>query len=379
MWAGLNYLMTNNSTKYYVAINEIINVTPADEYLFHKGKYVLYGYDKDNKKVLDQTVIRSYSGSGGDGKFVIPENCYQLRVSFDTDASPISNLGVFRLTPTPEEIEELPLFKDGFRLKPQNIKDKAVVAMLAPLKDKVIINFGDSIFGNFSGEGSISGALAKHTGATVHNCGFGGCRMASHHIANFDAFSMYRLADAIATQTFVTQDTAIESGKTAATESDGKLPAYFENRLATLKGIDFNEVDIITIAYGTNDLTGEIIVDNENDLYNTNSFAGALRHSIETILTAYPHIRIFVCSQTNRFWTSVDGDTYISGIGTKLTDFVAKTKEVAEAYHLPFIDNYYELGFNKFNRSVYFPATDGTHPNETGRELIAKHIASKLF
>ena len=64
--------------------------------------------------------------------------------------------------------------------------------------------------------------------------------------------------------------------------------------------------------------------------------------------------------------------------GRKLTDFVAKTKEVAEEYHLPFVDNYH-IGMNMFTRTVYFPANDGTHPNIVGRHLLAAHIAKALF
>jgi lysophospholipase L1-like esterase len=46
---------------------------------------------------------------------------------------------------------------------------------------------------------------------------------------------------------------------------------------------------------------------------------------------------------------------------------------------LKFIDNYYDLGINKFNRLHWFPATDGVHHNVLGAELIAAHIASELF
>lgn len=256
-----------------------------------------------------------------------------------------------------------------------------ILRLAKPLRDKVIVNFGDSIFGNYRGSDSVSAVLANHTGATVYNCGFGGCRMASHSLANFDAFSMYNLANSIASGDYSLQDAAfnISAGE--------NLPSYFSSTLATLKGVDFSTVDIITIAYGTNDFAGGKSLDNESDLYDTTKFAGALRHSIETILGKYPHIRIFVCSQIYRFWMdgngafTEDSDTKssFSSAGDKLTDFVAKTKEVAEAYHLPFIDNYYELGMNKFNRTVYFTATDGTHPNATGRELLARHIAAKLF
>lgn len=245
------------------------------------------------------------------------------------------------------------------------------------LKGKTIVNFGDSIFGKARPPEDISTHLANCTGATVHNCGFGGCRMATHSLPNYAPFSMFALSNAITSGDFSAQEAAVSA------TSGEVVSSYFADALALLKSIDFSKVDIITIAYGTNDFAAEIALDNESNLYDTSKYGGALRYSIETILSAFPNIRIFLCSQIYRFWMadgvfSEDSDSRTYG-GQKLTDFVAKTKEIANEYHLPFIDNYYELGLNKFNRTVYFPATDGTHPNNTGRELIAKHIAHKLF
>ena len=242
------------------------------------------------------------------------------------------------------------------------------------LYGKKIANFGDSIFGNKRPPNDVSTALAEITGATVYNLGFGGCRMANHN-ANWDAFSMYRLADSIATGDFTVQDSVDISAS--------GLPSYFSETRTLLESIDWDSVDIITIAYGTNDFTASIILDSESNEYDTTTFAGALRHSIETLLGAYPHLKIFVCGQTYRFWMTdgvfvEDSDTKVIN-NAKLTDFVEKTKEVSKQYHLKFIDNYYDLGINKFNRTHWFPSTDGTHHNQLGAVLIAQHIANEMF
>lgn len=244
---------------------------------------------------------------------------------------------------------------------------------------KVIVNFGDSIFGLRRPPDDISTELARLTGATVHNCGFGGCRMSKHNMDNFDAFSMYRLADAVASGEWSYQDEGI-----ADTTNSENVPSYFAEGLAILKGLDFSKVDIVTIAYGTNDFTASVNLDNANNAYDTSTFAGALRHSVEALLTAYPHLKIFVCSQTYRFQMDGDGiftedsDTETNSNQVKLTDFVAKTEALAKEYHLPYINNY-DIGMNKYNRSQYFAATDGTHPITTGCKLIATHMAKKLF
>ena len=244
------------------------------------------------------------------------------------------------------------------------------------LAGKTVVNFGDSIFGQRRPPEDISTYLARITGATVHNCGFGGCHMSNHWGEIYNPFSMCNLADSIASGDWTAQENALTSSE---------LPGYFAEAIAILKSLDFSKVDIITIAYGTNDWNSNDNIENNNNLYSKDTFAGALRYSIEKLLTAYPNLKIFICSQTYRWFPDDNGnfiedsDTKENGYKVKLTDYVAKTEEIAKAYHLPFIDNYYSLGFNKFNRSKYFKTTDGTHPLPEGCRLIAEHMANELF
>ena len=243
-----------------------------------------------------------------------------------------------------------------------------------PFYGKKIVNFGDSIFGNTRPPKDVSSYIANLTGATVYNCGFGGCEMSAHANSNYDPFSMYRLADAVATNVWTSQETA------AAVSG---MPSYFADTVTLLKSIDFSKIDIITIGYGTNDWNNGSPLDNGGDS-DMSYFADALRYSIETLLTAFPNLRIFICTQTYRFFMNAsyefvdDSNTHENSHNVKLTDFVAKTKEVAESYQLPVIDNYM-IGMNRYNRSVYFPATDGTHPNPTGNKLIAGNMAHNIF
>ena len=247
-----------------------------------------------------------------------------------------------------------------------------------PLSDKHIVCFGDSIFGNKRTPFGVTDALKEITGATVYNMGFGGCDMASRPSSDWDAFSMYRLAYAIAHNDFSVQD-AVDIDNVVG------MHAYFKTSLALLKTIDFENVDYITIAFGTNDFTGDVVIDNPNNLIDCDTFKGALRYSLQQIITAFPHIKIFVCGQTWRYWLDASNayvdssDEHINGNGDKLTDFVSATKEVAEDYHVPFIDNYYQLGINYYNRTYYFPANDGTHHNYLGAKLIAEHIKHEVF
>ena len=239
------------------------------------------------------------------------------------------------------------------------------------------MNFGDSIFGQAQPPNDVSTFLAKKTGATVYNCGFGGCRMSQHGTAEYNAFSMFNVANAVSSGDFTLQENAVAS--TEVTLSDA-IKANF----ARLKTVDFSKVDIVTIAYSTNDWNGSVALDNEENLYDTATIGGALRTSIETLLTAYPNARIFVLSTTWRFWHddnnvyTEDSDTRTNSIGLKLADYNTKLKEVAEEYNLPFVDDY-NIGINKFNRTQYFSATDGTHHQIEGRKLIASRLAKELY
>lgn len=266
--------------------------------------------------------------------------------------------------------------KDG-HIQTEHFNSKDI--KYSQLNGKVIVNFGDSIFGKRRPPNDISTAIANATGATVYNCAFGGCRMAKHdssRLSTWGQFSMFELADAIADDDWTGQDAAIEDAEW------NDRPDYFAETLTLLKSIDFSQVDIATIAYGTNDFTAAIPLDDNNNPLSTSTFAGALRYSIETLLTAFPNLRIICCGQCYRWWDNSgefvdDSNTYEVGNQT-LPEFVAKTADVAKEYNLPFIDNY-NVGIGKFTRSYYFSGADTTHPNNIGTKLIAQHIIKELF
>lgn len=257
----------------------------------------------------------------------------------------------------------------------ENVADETL-PMFAPLAGKTIVNFGDSIFGNAQPPNDISTFLAEKTGATVYNCGFGGCRMTLHPTAEYAAFSMINLADAIVSGDYTLQNNAVNSTEVTLNNS---IKANF----ARLQTIDFSNVDIITIAYGSNDFKG-VTLDNEENLLDTTTFGGALRYSIETLLATYPNLRIYVLSTTWRFYIddnneyTDDSNTYTNNLGLTVREYNAKLKEVAEEYNLPYVDDY-NIGIGKHNRSYYFGTTDPAHHLETGRRLIASHLAKELY
>lgn len=240
------------------------------------------------------------------------------------------------------------------------------------LSEKTIVSFGDSIF---AGIPSIAQYLSEATGATVYNTAFGGCLMSLDN-RHWDEFSMCSLTKSIINENFQSQDSMLES--------DIEWPGHFFYNLATLKSINFNKVDIITIAYGTNDFAVGQNMNDLNNKYDVYSFEGALRYSIENIKNKYPHIEIVLCTPIYRFWLNNnnefidDSNTHVIN-GQKLTDFVQRVKEIGNEYNLLVIDNYYRLDINQRNCDNYFTRPDSVHPNVNGRKLMADNMAKTLY
>lgn len=244
--------------------------------------------------------------------------------------------------------------------------------ILKPLYGKKIVNFGDSIFGQARPPVDISTFLANYSGATVYNAGFGGCQMTEHAQNEYKPFSMVKIADAIATNNWTEQEAAAQLTT---------VPDYFSDTVKMLKGLNFSDIDIVTIGYGINDFNNGAALSGGN---NFNYFKYSMEYAIRTLLTAFVNLRIFVCTMTYGFSDSGDTNSFtkeswVDGKTTSYIDWVEMQKTVAKEFELPVIDNYYDLGINSVNKLRYFSRADGTHQNIEGRKLIAKHISKILW
>ena len=255
------------------------------------------------------------------------------------------------------------VLKPSVKVKKANV-DFDIASPL--LSGKTVVCFGDSIFGMTRDTTSVPAWAAAFTGAKVYNVGFGGCRMAVHPTSSYAAFSMWALADAVATGTYTTQDAQASSGAD-----------YFAQQLAVLKGIDFGSVDTVVIHYGTNDFTGNVAIDNATDDDDTSTLCGALRYALRKIQTAYPKIRVFISLPIYRKWDSTGAETYTNANGKKLREFCTALAGVADEFNCPCIDGYKALGINTANASAFL--ADGTHLNEHGRQAFGEYIGGCLI
>lgn len=188
-----------------------------------------------------------------------------------------------------------------------------------------------------------------------------------------NAFALHNIIDAVCTGDWAIPNTIQNASGYAGQWS----------KIELLKNIDFNAVEFVSFAYGTNDYASATPLVNADDPYDINTVTGALRYSVKTLLAKYPHLKIVVSLPIYRFFTdssnniTSDGDTKDFGGGTlaRYCEAIAKT---ATSMHIPYVDCYNGGGINEFNRLYYFDITDGTHPNKNGQDMIGHCIASWL-
>ncbi|MBR5515483.1 MAG: SGNH/GDSL hydrolase family protein [Clostridia bacterium] len=240
-----------------------------------------------------------------------------------------------------------------------------------PMEGQVCVCFGDSITGNTEPPNDYPSVLARETGMKVINLGFGGSRMSVHPYPEYDAFSMYRLVDAIVTKNYDLQE---------ANKTNEAIASVADKKLRSLKGIDWEEVDYITLCYGANDIQqwGNPI-DNPDNPLDTSTFLGAYRYTIERIKLEYPHIKVIVMTPLYRYWEDsmeTSDEQIIQDV--PYTAWVDRVIEVAIEYNVHCIDLYKLPGFNKSNSNLYYQ-TDGVHPNHDGLRVVGKIISNEMI
>lgn len=255
------------------------------------------------------------------------------------------------------------------------------------LNGKRVLCLGDSITeikGYYDGGLRYSDYIAKKTGAVVYNGGFGGAHMeqrteltlnpTNEHNARA-ALDLPAIATALTTGEWNYQDAANEYLTTNGDDNSAIIEV--------LKGVNLQEIDVVTIFIGTNDkdsVIGEI-----GDTTAVGNSLGGLYTAISKLLTANPNISIYYFSPIVRYFGKLNEawdyslwcDNYVGARGVAFPDMVNKFIEGARYWKIPVCDMYHSMGVNQFNIKAIMDATngDGTHPTR-GYKMIANKMIS---
>ena len=235
---------------------------------------------------------------------------------------------------------------------------------------EICVCFGDSLLGLPEAPEDYASVIAAETGLTTVNAGIGAASIAKNPNEAYDAFSLYRLADAVVTGDWTLQDSKV-----------AELPlGNSASRLADLKSVDWSKVSVVTLGMGLNDINDGYVIENADDVKDVNTVKGALRYSVEKLLTAYPHIKIMVLTPTYRYlYNSNMGCDEKLYNGNSYEQYIDAIISVAREYKLPYLDLYRTIGFNAYNFKYYYLQEDGTHLNSKGNARLGKRISNELL
>ncbi|MDE0582248.1 SGNH/GDSL hydrolase family protein [Planococcus sp. A6] len=377
LWQNFATVLGN---KYYVGMeikadSSSVGIRiPGNDSVFHSGSNQYEVVSAINTGAVTGTAslrVEDFRASGWTESLLKNSFVIDLTASFGAGNEPtademdqiLSAIGWFGDTYSyrkPKQ-EEIMVF-DGNKVTSKSAESFSVQSA-THLKGEVTVSFGDSMADR---EPSYLNTLAERTGMTVHNATVGGTRMSYHTIADYEAFSMMRLADAIVSGDFTAQEAAaVNLGKSALVEF--------------LKNLDYNTVFAITIAFSTNDFRGDRPIGVNADTNAT--FKGAINYVIQTIQTAYPHIKLFFIGPTFRSRLSsgdgLNSDENGNTNGDFLIDFQDAINEVCALNHVTAFDFYRTSSINKYTADYYL--ADGLHPNEIGSAMLGNQLASNIL
>ena len=280
------------------------------------------------------------------------------------------------------------LFKNGL-----GSKDTSMYDLMLPLmdsehqpvyknnaEDTTILFLGNSPFSDDrESPDNVVNMIQGLTGATVYNCSVSGSYLAALNYTldtvdyPMDIFNLYWLCQLMVED--AVDQKYLDGVKTLGADAPPEAMEVYN----TLKGINFDDVDVITIMYDASDyLAGHktVLFANDTDIQ---TFAGNLEASIELLRAAFPHIRIIVMSPTYAFGIDDDGEYISSDIKDYgeggLSMYVIWQSQSCNVRSVTFVDHLYGT-VNEDNASEYL--SDNLHLNLEGRKKVAQRFTDAL-
>lgn len=153
--------------------------------------------------------------------------------------------------------------------------------------------------------------------------------------------------------------------------------------LDKISQVKIEDIDSVIIFGGTNNYNSDSFGVPGGEP--ANSVSWHLGKCIEELLKKKPSLHIYVLTPICRYFgndiSNWDDSKWGDNFKYGEYDFIAMPtlveaeKAVARYWHIPVVDLYWTLGWNKWNYSQYFNNTDGTHPKK-GLEYLGNKIAS---
>lgn len=294
----------------------------------------------------------------------------------------------YRLFNWGEEVDLNEIFKDG----PGVYNDIFDVIVPLTTDDGQIVypDYDDGVtvlaFGNHpfaddrDSEESLASLIQEMTDATVYNCSIGDSYLSVTNSVivdgenPYDAFSFYWMCVLAVCNDFDEkyQNCVAVLGENAPPEA---MEVY-----NTLKSIDMNTVDVITVLYdGSDYLAGRKMFDDDNP-EDIEYFTGNLVAGLNLLQQYYPHIRIIVLSPPYAFGIEDDGSYVSSDLKRYNGQDVLSTYVIKQGYYcnvggISFVDNLYGT-IHEDNAQDYL--IDNLHLNVEGRKKIAERFVYAL-
>lgn len=142
---------------------------------------------------------------------------------------------------------------------------------------------------------------------------------------------------------------------------------------------DVSTYDLVTMEVGTNDFRLDVPLGNLGVIgdteFDTTTFYGALRKSIEYIRENNKTCQILICTPLQRDNSGYDVN-FANSKGLKLINYVNAIENISEMYSLHLVDLYRRSGITKSNLDIV--TTDGLHPNNIGYKMIFSSMVGKI-
>lgn len=239
-----------------------------------------------------------------------------------------------------------------------------------------MVCFGDSLThgdltGNDNGLSYVDYA-SQDLNAKLYNVGFGSSCAAKtgESVSGTGLFAFWNLCDCITSSdsnVWDDLDSWAASGNTTYAE-----------HLETLKAIEWNKINAISILYGANDWVSNIPVGDEYSI-DTTKYDGAIAYGISKLLTAFPHLQVMILSPFYRERT-INNDTITSDeantAGLTMPDYADSLKNVQKGLHITVVDS---GNWNFNSKTIHVLTIDGTHPiTDIGKFRLGHLVANAI-